>query len=131
LNVHIIDPKNLKDSYKSKILIIALMDKTSIIVLDKRGCNKRIIQISKGSMFIDRGTIIHAGYSYDVINLRLHYYVDYIDEKIITSNDNENFTRTYLHHWNYDEFHKSLLISAKNLDEFRKEKKKKKKKKKR
>jgi hypothetical protein len=116
---------NSKNSYKSRILVIALMDNTSIIVWDKRGYYKRIIQIPKGSMFIGRGIILHAGNSYDIINLRLHYYVDYENETIITSNDNKNFTRTYLHHWKYDEFHESLLISAKNLGEFKKEKKRK------
>jgi hypothetical protein len=116
---------NSKNSYKSRILIIAIMDNTSIIVWNKRGYNKRIIKIPKGSMFIGRGTLLHAGNSYDIINLRLHYYVDYEDEGIMTSKDNKNFTRTYLHYWNYDEFHESLLNRAKNLGELKKEKKRK------
>jgi hypothetical protein len=72
---------------KSFFGLFAMMDHTSIIVHDKQTLQDREIAIPKGSLFIGRGDLIHAGNKFENDNVRLHFYWDY--EKYINRNDRE------------------------------------------
>lgn len=108
------DPSDEK-SYKSRILLVAIMDDTNIIVWNKQGYHRRIISIPKGSVFIGRGTLIHGGSPYDSNNVRLHYNIDYGCDC-----GNIEATRTYLIHWDYLLYFKNKTISGEKLAEYNK-----------
>jgi hypothetical protein len=68
--------KSLKGALKSRILIVALMDKTRIVTYDNEGYHRKEITIPKGGLFIGRGSLIHNGAAYESTNLRIHFYLD-------------------------------------------------------
>jgi hypothetical protein len=96
-----IDPNHpLKQFTTSSFFaVVALMENTSIIVEDRTETKQfeetysipegrsaiitKEITIPKGSAFIGRGDLVHAGNSFIQSNVRLHYY---IDNKYSTSN---------------------------------------------
>ncbi len=91
------------------------MDDTNIITWNKQGYHRRIISIPKGSVFIGRGTLIHAGSPYDGNNLRLHYNID-----CGCDCGNVESTRTYLIHWDYRLYVKNQTINGEKLVEYNK-----------
>jgi hypothetical protein len=103
--------------YKSRILLVAIMDNTKIIVWNKYGYKHRVISIPKGSIFIGRGTLVHAGSEYDIDHLRLHYYVDYKNDNIVRDDSNEE--KTYLINWDYTKYYEKMSINGKNLAKYK------------
>jgi hypothetical protein len=61
--------------------IFAIMDNTSVVVDAENNGIIKIIAIPKGSLFIARGDLIHAGSDYENENVRLHVYFDNVDLK--------------------------------------------------
>ena len=57
-------------------VMIAFMNNTKMIVFDERKNEKIEIILNCGDVFIGRGDLLHAGASYEVVNLRLHFYID-------------------------------------------------------
>lgn len=70
---------NLKESpletIKSYLSLIALQDNTKFVIYTDQG--REEIILNKGDILIGRGDLIHAGGSFDEMNLRVHYYWDY------------------------------------------------------
>lgn len=64
------------ETIKSYLVIVALQDETKLLVLTKYG-GHQVVFLSKGDVFIGRGDLIHAGSGYEIMNIRLHWYVDY------------------------------------------------------
>ena len=68
------------ETIKSFLIIVALQDDTKLVVRTKRG-KRQVVVLNKGDVFIGRGDLIHAGSGYEIMNIRLHWYVDYPDNK--------------------------------------------------
>lgn len=60
----------------SYLVLVALQDHTKLVVYTSKGCSK-IVWLMRGDVLIARGDCIHAGSSFDVLNIRLHWYFDY------------------------------------------------------
>ena len=86
------------ETIKSFLIIAALQDDTKLVVRTKRG-KRQVIVLNKGDLFIGRGDLIHAGSGYEIMNIRLHWYVDYPDNQ-------RRVTDTYF----YDELTDSTTI---------------------
>ena len=60
-------------------VIWALEDGTTIIIDDKR------YRIPKGQILVFRGDVCHAGDAYNVMNTRIHAYLDLLDGSYISA----------------------------------------------
>lgn len=63
------------ETLKSYLVIVALQDKTKLVIFTKH--KRKELLLNKGDLFIGRGDLIHAGAAYDLMNFRLHWFVDY------------------------------------------------------
>jgi len=71
--------ESLVDIEKAKlcrICILAVSGTASIMVYKSNGYGPQVIKINAGDLFIGRGSLIHNGMSYDIENLRIHWYLD-------------------------------------------------------
>jgi len=57
-------------------VMIAFMNNTKMIVFDEVLEKQVEIILNCGDVFIGRGDLLHAGASYEDVNLRLHFYID-------------------------------------------------------
>lgn len=71
--------KRPSETRMSYLVIVALQDETNFVVFTENG--RQVITLNKGDVLIGRGDLIHAGGSYEIMNIRLHWYVDYPDNK--------------------------------------------------
>lgn len=71
--------KRPRETIMSYLAILALQDDTKLVVLTENGLE--IITLNRGDLFIGRGDLVHSGSEYECMNIRLHWYIDYDDNK--------------------------------------------------
>jgi hypothetical protein len=78
---------NATDAALPGIVLIALQDNTRLATYgwnNRRALKEqeKIINLARGDMFICRGDMIHCGMDYDQPNIRLHCYLDVVQEGV-------------------------------------------------
>lgn len=61
-------------SNKSFIALYSMMDQTKFVV--KTESETITLLLNKGELLLARGTLLHAGASYEELNVRIHFYID-------------------------------------------------------
>jgi len=83
------DSGSINDCY---VALVALDDDSRLLIIDYDGRKVVNVHLNAGDIIIMRGGTCHAGAHYQMLNIRLHYYIDPRDRRGGIAPRNENTT---------------------------------------